>query len=83
MGVLFFIVQKSLAKGGANMAMENVAWDYRVDIQLPMKKQKKKQVGWTSQDLPSIPTMVNQKAIKEHTRLALHQPLLQKVDKAP
>ena len=83
MGIIFFTVQKLLAKAGATMAMENVTLDYRVNLQMPMKKQKKKQVYWGSQDLPSIPNMVNQKASKEHTRLALHQPLLQNVGKAP
>ena len=37
-GSLFFIVQKSLARDGANMVMENVAWYYRADLQYALEE---------------------------------------------
>ena len=55
------------------MFLEAIPWEYSVDIEMPRKKRQKQSVQWNAQDLPSISILVNKKAIKEHTRLVVHQ----------
>ena len=45
---------------------ENHAWHV-----LPTKKKQKTSVEWGSSELPSIPVLVNKKAISKHTKLAV------------
>ena len=73
LGLLFFVVERSQVPDEANMSLEVVPWEYSVDIEMPSKKRKKQSVQWDAQDLPSISILVNKKAIKEHTRLVVHQ----------
>ena len=72
-GILFFVVERSQVLDEANMFLESVPWEYTVDIEMPLKKRKKQSVQQNAQDLPSITILVNKKAIKEHTRLVVHQ----------
>ena len=72
-GILFFVVERSQVEDEANMVLEVVPWEYSVDIEMPLKKRKKQSVQWNDQDLPSLSILVNKKAIKEHTRLVVHQ----------
>ena len=72
-GVLFFVVERSQVQDEANMVLETVPWEYSVDIEMPLKKRKKQSVQWNAQGLPSISILVDKKAIKEHTRLVVHQ----------
>ena len=54
------------------MSLDTVTWEYAANISLPLKKSKQA-VEWKAQDLPNLPTLVNKKALKEHTRLLVYQ----------
>ena len=41
----------------------------------PLPKMPKHEVTWDTTDLPSVPIMINKKAIKAHTRLVVCQDL--------
>ena len=72
-GILFYLVDRTVDEGEANMSLDTVNWAYTVDLQLPTKKKAKREVEWKSQDLPNIPILVNKKGLKEHTRLVVFQ----------
>ena len=72
-GSLYWLVERSSSPAEANLVLESVCWDHRVDLKLPRKKQKVSS-DWQSQDLPAIPLLVNRKVIKEHVRLVVYQP---------
>ena len=58
----------------ANLNLESITWTQQIEIQAPfLKKRKLSVVDWGSADLPTIPVLVNKKAIKEHTRLVVFQ----------
>ena len=40
---------------------------------LPNNKKRKISVDWGASEMPSIPILVNKKAIKKHTKLAVFQ----------
>ena len=61
------------------MALETVSFSHTVDLQLPLKKNKKAKVSWDSKDLPTIPILLNPKTIKPHTRLMVFQEVAKKV----
>ena len=71
-GLLFYLVERTVDECEANMSLDTVTWDYTANISLPLKKSKQA-VEWSAQDLPNLPILVNKKALKEHTRLVVHQ----------
>ena len=56
------------------MSLETVPWDYTANLHMPLKKKPKTvSVEWTVEDLPTLPILVNKKALKKHTRVVLYQ----------
>ena len=80
-GVLFWLVGRTSEANDANMSIEIVSFHHIVDLVLPFKKQKTTKVEWHSKDLPTIPILVNQVAIKEYTRLIVFQEVAKKENK--
>ncbi len=72
-GLLFFAVTRSSSASEANMAFDAVTFEHTVVVKLPLKR-KSSSATWESQHLPSVPILVNPKAIKARTRLGVHQP---------
>jgi chemotaxis protein histidine kinase CheA len=72
-GSLFWIVARSSEATDANMTLESVNYDMNLKLNLPYKttRASKKSVEWASNDLPSIPILVNKKKIQEHVRLVV------------
>ena len=71
---LFWIVHRSLDHDDANMVIDQVSWDLKVVLSMPFKKAKHN-VHWQQQDLPTIPVLLNPKAIKKHQRFVVYQPI--------
>ena len=69
---MFWIVERTSDPSQANMCLEPVTWEHRVTLNMPLKKKKKHIVEWESKDLPSVPLLINKKAIKAHQRLSMH-----------
>ena len=57
------------------MSLDLVGWSRKVALFPPLPKMPKHEVIWGTTDLPTVPTMVNKKAIKAHTRLVVSQVL--------
>ena len=72
-GVLYWLVQRTSDSLLTDMSSEAVAFDMQVSFALPPKK-RKLNVHWESHDVPTVPILVNRKAIKQHTRLACYLP---------
>ena len=69
-GSLFWLVQRSSDSSQANMVFESVSWEHKVTITMPLKK-RKHSVDWASKDLPTVPVLINKKAVKAHERLVV------------
>ena len=69
-GSLFWIVHRSLDHDEANMVIDQVLWEHKVTLSMPFKKAKH-HVQWQQQDLPTIPVLMNPKAIKKQQPLVV------------
>ena len=63
------------------MSLDLVSWTQTVTLFPPLPKKPKHEVHWEATDLPTVPVMVNKKAIKAHTRLVVHQEQQKSKDK--
>ena len=72
-GNLFWLVQRTSEASLANMSLESVSAEHELTLHMPFKK-KKVDVHWSQQEMPTIPILVNKKAIKEHTQLFVYVP---------
>ena len=79
-GSLFWLVQRVPRPSQANISLDLIGWSHRVTLFLHYPKKPKHEEHWHSENLPLVPLMVNKKAIKAHTRLAVHQDLLESQD---
>ena len=79
-GSLFWVVQRVPPQEPANMSLDLVGWTHKVTLFPPLPKMPKHEVNWDTTDLPSVPIMVNKKAIKAHTRLVVNQDLQKSKD---
>ena len=70
----FWIVHRSSEIDDANMVIDQVSWEHKVTLSMPFKKAQHT-VQWQQQDLPTIPVLMNPKAIKKQQRLVVHQPM--------
>ena len=70
-GILFFAVSRTSEKEKCNMSLESITWSHQITINMPFKKQKTK-AEWEQHELPTIPVLLNKKAIQAHTRLFVH-----------
>ena len=62
------------------MSLDLAGWNHTVTLFPPVAKKLKHERLWNTEDLPSVSSMVNKKAIKAHTRLAVHQDVLESQD---
>ena len=67
------MVHRASSEKEANMVLEQVSSEQHVTLHMPLKK-KKTQVDWEPADVPTIPILMNKKAIKEHTKLLVFLP---------
>ena len=72
-GSLFWLVTRTSEAPAANLSLEPVAWEHKVALTLPAKKKQKVTSEWDSSELPSIPLLVNKKALKAHQQLFVYQ----------
>ena len=71
-GNLFWLVKRTSEKAKANLVLESVTMQQQVTLTIQPLKKKKHVVEWDSADLPSVPVLLNRKAIKARTLLALY-----------
>jgi len=70
LGNLFWLVGRSSKPSECNMSFEPVAWEYKVEITLPLQKKRKiDPVTWKNKELPTISVLVNKKELLKHTQL--------------
>lgn len=72
-GSLFWLVTRTSVAAAENLSLEPVAWEHKVALTLPAKKKLKVTSEWDSSELPSIPLLVNKKALKAHQQLFVYQ----------
>ena len=80
-GSLFWLMQGVSPPEPGNMTLDLVGWSHKVTLFPPLPKKPKHEVQWEATDLPTVPVMVNKKAIKAHTRLVVHQEQQKSKDK--
>ena len=71
LGSLFWLAHRSSDASEANMVLESCSWEHKVTLEMPPKK-KKHVVEWEPGDLPSIPLLLNKRAVKQHQRLVVY-----------
>ena len=71
-GSLFWIVERTSERSHANMVLEQISWEHKVTLNLPLKKAKHT-VEKEAKDLPCLSVLVNLKAVKAHERLVVFQ----------
>ena len=79
-GALFWLVQRVPRQEPANMSLDIVGWSHSVALFPPLPKKPKHEMNWDAADLPTVPIMINKKAIKAHTRLTVVQDLQKSKD---
>ena len=72
LGNLFWLVQRTSDKAKVNLTFESVTMQQQVTLNFPVLKKKKHVVEWDPTDLPSVLVLLNRRAIKAHTRLAVY-----------
>ena len=83
-GVLFFLVGRTSDESEVTMSLEQTSLEMGVTVNLPLSKKKKSLTGgaellqstssqWGKEELPSIPVLINKKALKAHVRLMAKQ----------
>ena len=73
-GSFFWLVRRSSDQALANMEFQDVSWEQKIVMNLPIKRQRKHTVEWAAQDLPKVELLINKKAIKAHQRLVVFAP---------
>lgn len=65
-----------------NLTFENAILEQQIKVSLPAPKRRKvTTVQWDSSELPSIPILVNKKAIQKNTKLLVFQAEKKKEEK--
>ena len=70
-GSLYWLVHRTSTTSEANMVVESINWEQKVTLTLPTNKRRKISVEWDASELPSIPILMNKKAIAKHTQLRI------------
>ena len=78
-GSLFWLITRTSKASEANLTLESVAFEHKVTLHMPTKK-RKLTTEWDSKDLPTIPILVNKKALKAHERLVVFVPEKKKTE---
>ena len=63
-------MERTTEKSQANMALDQISWEHKVTLHLPLKK-KQHTVEKEAQNLPCLSVLVNLKPIKAHQRLVV------------
>ena len=72
-GGLFWVITRTDEPSKANLTLESIGLELNVSLKIPPPLKKAKletKVDWPSTDLPTVPVLVNKKAIDKHTLLA-------------
>ena len=67
-GSLFWCIQRTHDKGEANVVEESCTFGSSIEVNVSGAKQT---IKWSTPDLPTIPVLINTKAIKQHTQVKL------------
>ena len=76
-GSLSRLVMRTTTQEQANLELENMTWQQQITVNLPVpvsKRRKVEPIAWAPSELPSLPILVNKKAIEKHVRLAMFMP---------
>lgn len=74
--MLSWAIERSNEAGESNPSLETVHWRASCEVRLPGAKKRRVGVDFEETDLPGIPVLVNDKVIKEHTRLIARAEIL-------
>jgi hypothetical protein len=81
-GSFYWMVTRTSNITEANMSLENVTFEHQMKVSLPAPKRRQvNTVQWEYSELPTLPILVNKKAIKKHTKLLVFQEEKKKEDK--
>ena len=81
-GSLFWMVSRTSKASQANMAMETLSFEQSIKVSLPGPKRRKTlSVQWDSSDMPTLPILVNKKALPKHIMLLVFQAEKKKEEK--
>jgi hypothetical protein len=81
-GSFYWLVQRTSQASVANLTFENAILEQQIKVSLPAPKRRKvTTVQWDSSELPSIPILVNKKAIQKNTKLLMFQAEKKKEEK--
>ena len=69
-GSLFWLVQRTSTELEANMTFESTSFENKVSFTMPNKK-RKTSCDWSSTELPTVPLLVNKKAVPPNKLLAV------------
>ena len=73
-GSLFWLVERTSKPSEANLTFEHATLEQHTKVSLPGPKRRKvNMVQWETSELPTIPILVNKKAIKKHIKLFVFQ----------
>ena len=78
-GSLFWLVQRCSDAKSANMSLEPVAWEHKVILRLPFKKDRTSS-DWEPKHLPTIPVLMHKNAVKAHELLVYYAAPVKKDD---
>jgi hypothetical protein len=68
-GSFFWMVTRTPKAAEANLSTEGIAFEATVKLSLPAPKRRKVcSVSWEEKEMPTLPILVNQKAIEKHTK---------------
>ena len=74
-GSFFWLVGRTSKGKEANMEMQTASFERSYKVTLPGPKRRKvSNVSWDPNEMPSLPIMVNKKALKKNTKLLVFQP---------
>ena len=65
-GSLFWCIQRTHDKGEANVVEESCTFGSSMEVNVSGTKQT---IRWSTPDLPTIPVLINKKAINKHTQV--------------
>ena len=75
LGPFFCLVGRTSKDKEANMEMQNVSFQISYKVALPGHKRRKvSSANWGPNEMPSLPIMVNKKALKKNTKLLVFLP---------
>ena len=81
-GSLYWMVSRTTQAMEANLVFDTCSLQRQIKVTLPAPKKRKTHVSeWEPAELPSLPVLVNKKAIKKHTKLSVFQAEKKKADK--